>query len=136
MGGKNMKRKTMIISSIIAIIILVIGIMAVKTYLEANLESLAESTISNVDLSTIEDGVYSGSYRAFPVAAKVEVTVKDQIITEVKLIKHENGQGAPAEIIPGKVVQAQSLDIDTVAGATYSSKVILKAIEAALKDTK
>jgi uncharacterized protein with FMN-binding domain len=32
------------------------------------------------------------------------------------------------------VVEAQTLEVDIVSGATYSSKVILKAIEAALND--
>ena len=59
---------------------------------------------------------------------------RKHMIKEIELKKHDNGQGFPAEIIPGKVVEAQSLEVDIVSGATYSSKVILKAIENALKD--
>ncbi|GAI95081.1 unnamed protein product, partial [marine sediment metagenome] len=33
-----------------------------------------------------------------------------------------------------KVVEAQTLQVDAVSGATYSSKVILKAIENALNN--
>jgi uncharacterized protein with FMN-binding domain len=53
-------------------------------------------------------------------------------IEYIELVKHKNGRGGPAEIIPIKVVEAQSLDVDIVSGATSSSKVILKAIENAL----
>lgn len=34
-----------------------------------------------------------------------------------------------AESIPQMVIEAQSLEVNVVSGATYSSKVILKAIE-------
>jgi uncharacterized protein with FMN-binding domain len=47
-------------------------------------------------------------------------------------VKHVNGQGKPAEVITEKVIETQSLQVDVVSGATYSSKVILKAIENAL----
>jgi len=68
----------------------------------------------------------------FPVSAKVKVVVKGHRITGIELVEHRHGRGAAAEAIPGRVVEAQCLAVDTVAGATYSSKVILKAIENAL----
>ena len=41
--------------------------------------------------------------------------------------------GAPAaKAIPGRVLEAQGLGVDLVSGASYSSKVILKAVEDAL----
>ncbi|MHB1392235.1 MAG: FMN-binding protein [Clostridia bacterium] len=128
-----MKRKRKIGLLVLTVFIgLVLVIMGAKAYIESNLEALADQTISNVDLSKAEDGVYVGSYKAFPVAAEVEVTISNHRISGIELKKHENGQGLPAEIIPGKVVEAQTLEVDIVAGATYSSKVILKAIEDAL----
>ena len=41
-------------------------------------------------------------------------------------------KGKPAKAIVPKIVDAQSLEVDAVAGATNSSKVIKKAIENAL----
>jgi uncharacterized protein with FMN-binding domain len=93
---------------------------------------MSEITISEVDLEKIADGDYTGRHKIFPVAAEVKVNVKNHKITEIKLVKHNNGQGTSAEIIPDKVVEAQTLNVDIVSGATYSSKVILKAIENAL----
>ncbi len=49
----------------------------------------------------------------------------------IELLKHTHGQGGAAEAIPGKVIEAQTLQVDTISSATYSSKVILKAIEQA-----
>lgn len=128
-----MKRKHIILLIVLTIITAaIISGVWFKSYLETNLEQLVDLTIADVDLTKLEDGIYTGSYKVFPVAAEVKVTISGHKITEIELVKHDNGQGAPAEIIPGKVVEAQTLDVDIVSGATYSSKVILKAIENAL----
>lgn len=93
-------------------------------------------TISNVDLSKIPDGTYSGSYDAMRIAADVSVTVSNHKITDIKLLRHKNERGQKAEVIPQRVVASQSLKVDAVSGATNSSKVILKAIENALEQRK
>jgi urocanate reductase len=41
-------------------------------------------------------------------------------------------KGKPAERIPKDVIRAQSLNVDTVSGATISSRAILAAIADAL----
>jgi uncharacterized protein with FMN-binding domain len=88
--------------------------------------------IKEINLTQIEDGKYIGRYEVFPVAVEVEVAILDHKISKIKIIEHENGQGGPAEVIIDKVIEKQSLEVDVIAGATYSSKVILKAIEDAL----
>jgi uncharacterized protein with FMN-binding domain len=129
-----MKRKHIIILLIVLVAAagIFIGVRSMLKSTEENLESLKNMEIADIDLAAIADGVYAGSYSSFPVSAEVSVTVKDHVITGIELLKHDNGQGAPAEVIPGKVVESQTLRIDSVSGATYSSRVILKAIENAL----
>jgi uncharacterized protein with FMN-binding domain len=121
----------------IILVILVVAIIGAyfgfKT-IELNLNKLKDLKISNVDISKAADGTYTGSYEVFPIIAEVKVIIKNHEITEIELVKHRTGQGAPAEIIPSKVVEAQTLEVDAVSGATYSSKVILKAIENALNN--
>ncbi len=85
------------------------------------------------DLSKIADGVYAGWYDSGPVIVDVKVSVQDHTITKIDLVRHRTGQGQAAEAIVGKVVAAQSLKVDTISGATMSSRVILLAIENALK---
>ena len=126
-----MKKKLVLILVIVLLIITAVGFGVIK-HIESNLKSLKYIEIPEVDISEIEDGVYSGSYTTTPVSAEVSVTVKDHIITDIQIIKHINGQGAPAEIITDRVIESQSLQIDSVTGATYSSKVILCAINNAL----
>lgn len=130
-----MKKKRIIILLILALVIIgaIIGRTVLKSYMNNFDKTISDITISDVDLSKVSDGTYTGSYKVFPVAAIVKVTVNDHKITGIDLVKHDNGQGAAAEVIPDHVVEAQTLDVDIISGATASSKVILKAIENALK---
>lgn len=128
-----MKKRHILLYIIIGVLIaIVISGLAAFQLINKNLKELAELPISDVDMTKIQDGTYSGSYKVFPIAVTVKVIVEDHQIKDIELIKHDNGQGAPAAVIPDKVVEAQTLQVDTITSATYSSKVILKAIENAL----
>jgi uncharacterized protein with FMN-binding domain len=125
------KYKVLIIISAIVVVLVVAGVIGVSI-IQKNLEILKVMEIKNVDLSQVADGVYSGSYSAFPTSAEVSVTVKDHAIMDIELVKHTHGKGGAAEVLPQMVVDAQSLQVDVISGATSSSKVILLAIEDAL----
>jgi len=126
-------RRRIVLASVIVLVAIITAVFGAKSYIEAGLVKLAETSIPDVDLSKIEDGVYKGSHKVFPVEAEVRVTIENHKIVGVELVKHFNGQGAAAEVIPDRVTESQSLEVDIVSGATYSSKVILKAIENALQ---
>lgn len=121
-----------------AIVGICLGVTGIKTYIDLKTyqKQVGAITISNVDVSKVTDGTYTGSCEVLWVAAEVKVTVRNHKIEEIELVKHKNGRGAPAEIIPDKVIEAQSLQVDMVSGATSSSKVILKAIENALNSAQ
>lgn len=93
---------------------------------------IAGIKINNIDLSKVKDGGYIGEFDASVISSKVNVEVKDHKITNISFIKHKYDKGKPAEAIIPKVIEAQSLAVDTVSGATNSSKVILKSIENAI----
>ena len=128
-----MSKRRKISLIVVAIIVVLAAVIAGGiTIVERNMKAIETVEIEDFDLSTVPDGTYSGSYNAFPVVVKVDVTVQDHDITVIDLVKHTNGQGEGAEVIPQMVVDAQSLSVDTVSGATFSSKVILLAIQNAL----
>lgn len=89
-------------------------------------------TFADIDLNTVADGVYTGACDTGVVNAQVSVTVKDHTMTDITLIRHDNGRGAPAEVILDRMLQAQSTAVDAVSGATCSSKVLHKSVENAL----
>jgi uncharacterized protein with FMN-binding domain len=124
-------KKALIILLVVVAVLAAGGFIAYQIA-NSSLKNLSKVPVSDVDMSKIADGTYVGSYSSFPVVAEVSVTLKNHVITNIDLVKHQNGQGGGAERIPGQVIETQSLQIDAVSGATYSSKVILKAIEDAL----
>ncbi len=101
--------------------------------IEEELESLTEMGLSMPDLNSIADGVYRGEYGNIAISVVLDVYMTDHLLTKIDLIEHKNGQGADAERITEEIVRSQSLQVDTISGATYSSLVILKAVEEALK---
>lgn len=94
--------------------------------------TVEEITLSDVNLSSLADGGYLGECDADFVAARVRVTIQGGRITAIEVLEHRNGRGTAAEILPARIVAAQSPDVDAVAGATNSSRVICKAVENAL----
>lgn len=121
---------------LVFILVLVIAGAGLMYYLQKELEKVVLSPVENVNLMEMDDGVYKGSYGTFPISVIVDVTLKDHKITEIDIVEHSNGQGEPAEVITKKVIEKQSMEVDSISGATYSSKFILKAIEDALTKEK
>ena len=129
-----MKKKRLLLTALLIIAGFAIAAMGVMAYAEKNLEKLASATVKDIDISRLDDGVYTGSYGTFPVSAEVRVAVKGHRITGIELIKHNNGRGAPAEVIPGKVVEAQSLEVMRFPGYLQqqgNSKAIENSLEGA-----
>jgi len=99
----------------------------------SDVEEIGSLTVEHIDVSAVRDGCYQGSQRNGPVTAKVWVAVQGGKITEIELLRHSHGPDHGAEDVVARVVAEQSLQVDAVTGATYSSKVVLKAIESALR---
>ena len=80
-------------------------------------------------------GTYEAEGTGIGGAVKVAVTVSETAIEKVEVLAHSETAGIcdPAiERIPAAIAEKQSLAVDTVAGATITSKAILSAAEAAL----
>jgi len=89
--------------------------------------------LGEVHPQTLAPGTYRGEYESGPVKAVVSVQVAAGRIESIEILEHQNLLGGRAERqIPSRVVQAQSVQVDTVTRATASSMVILKAVELAL----
>ena len=89
--------------------------------------------IGSIDPLSLADGVYWGIEDVGLIRAEVEVHVTGGMIESIQL-QHQHDRGARAEVIVRSVIESQSIAVDTISGATDSSKVILKAIEKALKE--
>lgn len=83
-----------------------------------------------------KDGTYEGVARGLYSGLHVTVTIKDGKIDNVELGEHREDKpyvdNAAEGVIPA-ILEAQSTDVDTVSGATYSSKGIKAAVDYALE---
>ena len=95
--------------------------------------AVKETTIEEVNILDIPDGVYIGEYDVNFIYAKVEVDVSGGKIIDVRILEHRQERGKAAEAVANEIVDEQRIDVDTVPGATNSSIVIKKAVEVALK---
>lgn len=127
-----MKSFFKILISIIIIFILISG--AGLFYLSRGLENGKDLKINNVDLSQVNDGIYSGEYKAGRWSNSVEVTIKNHIITKINVTKDVTfPKKDVTEELMAKVIKSQNTNIDVVSGSTVTCKAYLKSIESALK---
>ena len=110
-------------------------ILLVTFVLAAACVNLNDIVITTPDLGKIADGKYRGNSKVGPVRVTLDVTIQGSIMTSIQIIKHRNGRGEKAEAIVSRVIETQSLDVDVISGASYSSKAILQAVENALTGT-
>lgn len=129
--NKN-RKKGCLIAALSFVAVIVIAVIVVYNMISSKLDSFKDVDFASLDMTTVEDGTYTGSADGSIVKATVEVTVKDHAITGIKIVKHDNGKGKPAEVIVNDIIAKNSLEVDTISGATYSSNVIKTAVLNAL----
>ena len=121
-------KKVIIVIGIILVVLIAGGVAMVSSW------ELPDDQIGELNLETVENGIYYGEYVAKPLKAVVVVKVQDHEIVGLGLEEHDYGFGEKAEEIIDRVMESQSLQVDIISGATHSSYTILKAIEDALTD--
>jgi uncharacterized protein with FMN-binding domain len=129
----RIKNKMVRIILYVVFIILVIGVGGL-IYATQGLSKYRKMVINDVDLNKVEDGVYQGEFTGGRWKNKLEVTIKDHQITDIGLLNASKASGIAAigEKLFQQVKEKQSLQVDTVSGATVHTKAILKSIENAL----
>ena len=82
-----------------------------------------------------KDGTYTGEAEGYGGTIQVEVTLAGDEITSINVVSAPGEDSAylsQAESVINSVISAQSTDVDTVSGATFSSTGILNAVDEAL----
>lgn len=94
-------------------------------------------TIDTVDDSdqTWKDGTYYGSGTGFNGEVKVKVVIANGQISDISVVSHNDDSSfmGQAEGLISDIISSQSTNVDAVSGATYSSRGIINAVRAALK---
>ena len=87
--------------------------------------------------SAYKDGTYTGEAQGFGGPVDVEVIVENGMISEINITSAEKEDGAylsMAEDMIPTILEAQSADVDTISGATFSSTGIKEAVAQALEE--
>lgn len=96
--------------------------------------------LKDTAVGDLKDGEYIGIGYGYSPELKVSVKIQDGNIEDIKIISHnEVGEMfyLPAfENIPKSIIESQSIKVDVVSGATYSSNGIIEAVEDALNKAK
>ena len=95
-----------------------------------------QSFIEAGRFQSLTDGIYTGSADAFRGDVEVQVTVEKQKVTDISILSYCDTEeyffrAAPAVIEQMKA--EQSLNVDAVSGATYSSNGVIHAVANALE---
>ncbi len=97
------------------------------------LEEVRSMEIQDMDLSRVADGKYTGEFSYSKSYCQVEVEVANHRIEAIRVLENGRSEHAKkAEGVIARVMDQQTSNVDVVAGATTTSKALLKAIESAL----
>ena len=102
---------------------------------ENNTDQNNTSQNTNLDFSDLKDGAYSGTGQGRNGSIEVTVKVKKGKVTSVTVeSSREDTQymNRARDTVIGEIIEAQSLNVRTVSGATMSSNGILEAVANAL----
>ena len=82
-----------------------------------------------------KNGTYTGDGQGFGGNIQVQITIADDTLTDIQVVSAEKEDSAylsQGKAVIDRILEAQSTDVDTVSGATFSSTGILMAVEDAL----
>ena len=86
----------------------------------------------------LEDGVYKGTGTGFAGDITVSVQIQDKKIVSIDIIRFSDDEAffTRAKAVIDIIIEGQTLDVDTVSGATFSSRGIINAVKNALTGEK
>ena len=115
-------------------IILLILIVVSAVFGLLGLKETRSLQISAVDLNSLADGTYIGSYENYRWTNSLTVTIENHRITAIIPIVTQSGREKLVEELSQKIIDAQSSKVDAISGATLSSNAFLKSVENALNN--
>lgn len=98
-------------------------------------EEQAQVAKGSFDLT---DGVYKGTGTGYAGEITVAVQIKDKQIVAIDILSSSDDAAffKRAQAVIDKIIEGQTLDVDTVSGATYSSRGIISAVKNAMTGEK
>ncbi|MEO3947366.1 FMN-binding protein [Gorillibacterium sp. CAU 1737] len=129
-------KRNLLIAGVVVLVV-VGGLGGALLFTEGERREAKNVPIKDINFKSLSNGTYVGEYEGgkFKMRAnKIQVTVSAKKVTEIKVLEQKEKRASTfTEELFGRVIQAQSLQVDTISGATLTSKAFLKGIEDALE---
>jgi len=116
--------------------ILLVLIIAV-TFFSCGSDNNKEAASADRIISPMESGTYTETVKGVHEGLVVDVKLSEKKIESVTIVKHSETQGVSdvaLEKMPLRIVEQQSVAVDIVSGASYTSKGIIAAVTAAITE--
>ena len=79
----------------------------------------------------LADGVYTATADSFGGELELAVTIEDGQMVDIEILSHNDTEfvaaGVFSKLIPA-IIEAQSPDVDSISGATYTSDAVKEAV--------
>lgn len=122
---------------VVVVIVIVMGLGGALIFTSGERREAKNLPIAVMDFKQLNDGTYTGEYEGGMYkwrANKVQVAVSSGKVTDIKILEQKVNQSPEfTDTLYNKVIKSQSLQVDTISGATLTSKAYLKSVENALK---
>lgn len=97
--------------------------------------SPSESAVQSAAAGTFIDGTYTGTGTGFRGETKVSVTVKGGKISDIEILSYNDDReffDRASSTVINNIIKSQSVNVNAVSGATFSSNGIMEAVANAL----
>jgi len=136
---RKSKLKSCVLVLMIILVLLVVAGGVGWSLLSKEHSEAAGLPLNAVDFDRLDDGTYHGVYEGGMYGWRVnecDVTVENGDVTGIQLAGSQDpaAENMDTEMLYERVIEAQSLQVDTISGASLTSKAYLQCVENALAD--
>jgi uncharacterized protein with FMN-binding domain len=138
MRKRSKGKMTGLVIALVIIMLLGIGGAIGWLFLSKEHNEARNLSLDGVDFSRLKDGTYIGEYEGGMYkwrANKAKVVISSGKVIDIELLSSSDPGAKNTEqtALYDRVIDAQSLEVDAISGATLTSKAYLKAVENALE---
>lgn len=128
---KSRVKRKVVLAIVVPLVVIMIAFLVLNLL---TLQKFRKMEIQDIDVSTLEDGTYYGEATIGGFTYKVEASIREQRIVDLKIIANRKSAYASfAEGVIPRIIEAQNANVDTITGATTTCKALLKAVENAFQ---
>lgn len=132
----NKKQKRIKPTVIIIIISIIAAILIIPNAIYRMNEQLVEqeAVVENIDISYLDDGTFTGSYKSGHMSAEVEVTVENGQYTDITLTDYAGINPSRAQKVVNSILTNQTITPDDGdIGTQFTDKIVQKAVYYAVR---